>query len=333
MKKLHLVCFASALLGLTASIHAIPAASGNLILGFRATEAPGADTNLEVNLGPVSAFTAAAAGSTSVLTGLSVEDLAAVYGPNWKTRTDLSWGIVGTTGTDTVGTAPARTIWASAPEAVPGTQSAPWTVSSASGLQNASNAIATMYSGPTGSLMSTAANAVSPTTVKVNAALGGSWTVQDDLTSGVSFRRFNPSVRITGAPFPVAGSAYDGTGYSVLDLWELRPGASGDPGTLVGGFGLNNAGKLVFSKDITKFAPSTGPAELGIPTIVRSGGSNIISLTGVSPGNYILERSPSMTAGSWTDLLTPQSPVAGTLTFTDNAPPAPRGFYRIKTSP
>lgn len=332
MKRIFLACISFATFGLTASVQAIPAATGDLILGFRASGAPGSDTNLEINLGPAANFANAAAGSTSVLTGLAASDLVAVYGANWNTRADLSWGIVGTTGTDTVGTAPARTIWASSPQVTPGTKSEPWPVSSAGGLQNASNAIATMYSGPTGSLVNFPATPNSPAAAKVNSSLGGSWSVQDDLTAGVSFRRFNPTVRISGNAFPAAGSAYDGTGYSVLDLWEIRPGTSGDPGTHVGGFGLNSAGKLVFSKDVTKFGSgTTGPVELGVPTIVRNAGGTVtVGLTGAPDGSYILQRSPSMADGSWVDLLTPQSPASGTLSFTDNSPLPLRGFYRIK---
>jgi hypothetical protein len=334
MKKVFFACIALAMPGLTASVQAIPAATGDLILGFRASGAPGADTNLEINLGPASNFANMAAGSTSVLSGLAVADLVAVYGANWNTRPDLSWGIVGTTGTDTVGSAPPRTIWASAPQTTPGAKSEPWPVAGVGGLQNASNAIATMYAGPTGSIVNFPATPNSTTAAKVNSALGGSWTVQDDLTAGVSFRRFNPTVRIPGNAFPAAGSAYDGTGYSVLDLWEIRPGTSGDPGTHAGAFGLNSAGKLVFSRDVTKFAPpTTGPVELGSPTIVRNGGGSItVGLTGVPDGSYILERSPSMADGTWVNLLT-QPPSGGTLSFLDNTPLPLRGYYRIRKAP
>ena len=40
----------------------------------------------------------------------------------------------------------------------------------------------------------------------------------------------------------------------LLDLFEVRPGTSGAASTLTGGFGINSAGKLVFTTDITKFA-------------------------------------------------------------------------------
>ena len=326
----------SLFLFITPSAYAVPAAAGDLILGFRATEAPGADTNLEVNLGPAAYFYGAAAGTTSVLTRLAVQDLVSTYGDNWNTRTGLSWGIIGTTATSTTTGAPARTIWASAPEETPGTPSTPWTRASASGLQNASNAIATMYGiGAVGSIGNFPATANSEFTSKVNASNAGSWSVQEDLVVGQSFRRFTPSVRKSGGTFPAAGSAYDGTGYSVLDLYDIRPtqltDPTGLPATLLGGIGLNSAGKLVFSTDISKFAPPSGPVNLGIPTITYTGGVVTVTLAGVSPGSYILEISTTMAALSWTDLFT-RSPVAGVLTYIDNNPPQPRGFYRIKKS-
>jgi hypothetical protein len=333
MKKMSAVLFP--VFFLTYSCLAIDVERGDLILGFRADGGQGADTNLEVNLGPASGITTA---GTTILTRLAVADLVSTYGANWATRSDLSWGVIGTTGVNAVSGVPARTIWASAPETTAGTASEPWTRASVSGLQNSSNAIDTMYSGASGSLERPAPDDPPPTpnsafTAKINSALPGSWSVQEDLVSGNSFRRFTPTVRKTGNSFPAEGSAYDGTGYAVLDLWEVQPGTSGAPATLVGGIGLNSAGKLVFSTDITKFKPPGGGQPLGEPTIVRNpNGSITVTLTNVPDGNYILQRSPTMAAGDWTTLFT-QPPVTGTLTFTDPAPPPPRGFYRIGTAP
>ena len=336
MKLTYFFTSLLAVISFSSPVYAIPAAAGDLILGFRATDAPGSDTNLEINLGPASAFYNAAAGTTSLLTRVAVQDLIDTYGANWGSRPDLSWGVVGTTGTTTTTGAPARTIWASAPEEIAGTASAPWTRASASGLQNASNAISTMYgTGAPGSIGNFPATSNSAFTSKVNSSNGGSWSVQEDLVAGQSFRRFTPSVRKSGGAFPATGSSYDGTGYSVLDLWDIRPTIAGDPAglpaTLLGGFGLNSAGKLVFSTSIAAFAPPTGTVELGSPTITYTGGIVTVRLAGAPSGSYILERSTTMAALSWTNLIT-QSPVSGVLTYTDNDPPVPRSFYRIKKS-
>jgi hypothetical protein len=310
------------------SLHAIPAAVGDLILGFRASAAPGSDTNLQINLGPASSFFGAAPGTTTILTRLSVQDLVDTYGSNWNTRADLEWGVVGSMGSEAVGGVPARTIWASKPEATPGTASTAWTRGSEDGLQNASVAIGTMYAGAPGSMVNFTATANSVFTVKTPSATSGSWTAQEDLVANQSFRRFTPTVTQTGNNFPTAGSAYDGTGYRVLDLYDIRPGSGAS--TRLGGIGLNNAGKLVFSTSISVFAPPSAPVVLGSPTItLNAGGTVTVSLTGAPAGNYTLERSTTLAAFSWTTLLT-QSPVAGVLTFLDSNPPQPRGFYQIK---
>jgi hypothetical protein len=311
---------------------AVPAVAGDLILSFRATEGQGADTCLEVNLGPASDYYGSAAGSTTVLTKLSVADLVDVYGNNWNTRSDLFWGFAGTTGASVINGVPARTIWASRAEGVSGVASVPWPRNVAFTLQTPSNTIGTMYTGAPGSIDRFAATTNSATSSKVTAAEPGSWAVQEAFTAGVSFRYFNPSVMNAINTFSTSPSSYDGTSYTVLDLWEVRPGTAGLPATLVGGIGINNAGKLVFSTDVTKFG-STVPVQLGEPSITYNANNSVtVSLTGVPAGTYNFERSTTMAAGSWSTILT-QSPTAGTLTFVDNSPPLPRGFYRIKPGP
>lgn len=312
------------------SAYAVPAVTGDLILGFKASGGMGSDVNLEVNLGPAADFYGAAAGSTAILTKLSVQDLVDTYGNDWNTRSDLSWGIVGTTGFAAVGSAPARTIWASRAEATSGTASPSWPTGSTFTLNIPIGAMLSLYTGAPGSLDRFGATTNSTSSSKVTASESGSWSAQEGFTPGVSFRYFNPTVMQPIAPFTAVNSSYDGTAYNVLDLWELRPGAAGGPGTLVGGFGVNSAGKLVFSKDVSKFGPATTPVELGQPTITYSGtGSATITLAGAPNGNYVLERSTTMAAASWTILFT-QSPVSGVLSYIDPAPPAGRGFYQIR---
>jgi hypothetical protein len=318
---------------LAPAARAVPAAAGDLILGFKATGGMGADTNLEVNLGPASDFYNAAAGSTSVLTRMAVQDLVDTYGTDWATRSDLLWGVAGTTGVASVSGKPARTIWASRPEATPGTASTPWPRGSVFTLQVPSNTISTLYTGAPGSIDRYAATANSAFSSKALASESGSWVVQEEFTPGVSFRYFNPSVMNAINTFPAANSAYDGTAYTVLDLWEVQPGTAGTASVLVGGFGINSAGKLVFSRDIAVFAPPSAPVALGQPTIVWNANNTVtVTLTNVPNGSFVLRRSTTLASGSWTTLFT-QSPVSGTLTFIDPAPPQPRGFYVIGAAP
>jgi hypothetical protein len=333
MKTAAVRLFFAASLALAPAVKAVPAVAGDLILGFKATAGEGADINLEVNLGPASDFYGAPAGSATVLTRLSVADLANTYGPDWATRSDLFWGVAGATGAAAVGEAPARTLWASRAASTPGTASTPWLRGNIFTLQVPSGRINTLYTGAPSSIGNFPATANSAFSSKVLAGELGSWTAQEGFTAGVSFSYFNPSVLNAINTFPSAGSAYDGTAYTVLDLWEVRPGTAGAPATLLGGIGINSAGKLVFSTDITKFAPLSTTVDLGQPTIIYNANNTVtVTLTDVPSGNYVLRRSTTLAAAGWTTLFT-QAPVSGTLTFNDPNPPQPRGFYIIGAAP
>ena len=252
----------AALALLTRGAQAVTAIAGDLILGFRAGGGQGSDKNLTVNLGPASSFYGALPGSF-VVTGLSPLDLSIAYGGSWASRPDLRWGIVGTTEAAAVGVAPARTLWATREETTPGTSSTPWLRGSTFTLQIPSNTISTLYSGAPGSLSNGSATANSAVTSVIDPTLAGSWTAQDDFTPGVSFRYFNPTVTGSMDHIPGTPSQYDGTnGYAVLDLFEVRPGASGDPAAFLGAFGLNSSGLLVFSTDPGVFAAIPEPSAL-----------------------------------------------------------------------
>lgn len=251
---------AGLLLLASSTSRAVTAIAGDLILGFRASGGQGASTNLTVNLGAASSYYGALPGSF-VVTSLSVADLSATYGAGWASRNDLSWGIVGTTGFAPVGIAPARTLWASRAESTPGTPSAPWTTGTTLALNVPVGTVSTLYSGAPGSLSNGSATANSTFSSNIPAAEAGSWTAQEDFTPGVSFRYFNPSVLGLIDDIPATPSVYDGVnGYGVLDLYQISPGASGAPGTLVGAFGLSSSGQLVFSTNPGVFAAIPEPA-------------------------------------------------------------------------
>src|SRR5262249_42088911 len=115
---------------------------GDLILGIRATGAPGQTLNLEVDLGVMSQFYNASPGSMFALPGLSVQDLVNTYGASWASRTDLWWGAVATAGRISGtpdGHAPVGTLWATAPDGSPA-----WDRRSVFSQNNASSTIETM---------------------------------------------------------------------------------------------------------------------------------------------------------------------------------------------
>lgn len=118
-----LIALAAACLVGTVSSHAATVAAGDLLVGFRATSGPGAGTSYVVSIGQASLFrdadTTVTVGSGGTYNRGNIgSDLSSLYGSNWATRTDLVWGIVGTTGDSD--------IYGSRAEAVAGTIPGAW---------------------------------------------------------------------------------------------------------------------------------------------------------------------------------------------------------------
>jgi len=94
------ILLAAALAGLLPAVSQAATTSANpndLLLGFRVSGGTGQTTALLVNLGQVSVFASATAGSTFTLNiGNLAADLNAFYGSDWANRSDLFWGVVGT---------------------------------------------------------------------------------------------------------------------------------------------------------------------------------------------------------------------------------------------
>ncbi len=250
MKKLlSTVLLAALCLALPAAAQ-VQASLNDLILGFRATGGQGQNINLEVNLGSASQFQNLSAGATLLISRLSAADLAAAYGSNWASRTDLFWGVVGTAGRVSGGPngAPIATLWATRAQETVGTQSLPWTPGSRNAQTNASSGIEALLFGAPGSLNGATSTSLSSSSAEINATLAGSYTVQDSFQSGTSFGFFNPSVN----NFAKAPSG----DYAVSDLYELR--VDGASGTYLGSFGLSTSGTLTFSTSSAFFTGSSG---------------------------------------------------------------------------
>ena len=250
MKKFLLTAFLAALgLALPATAQ-VQASLGDLVLGFRATGGTGQNVNLEVNLGSVSQFQGQAAGTTLLISRLAAADLAATYGANWATRTDLFWGIVGTAGRISAGPngSPVATLWATNAETTVGTQSSAWTPGSRGAQFNASSQIEALLLGAPGSLNGATSITNSPSSAAINATLAGSYTYQDTIQSGVSFGFFNPTINNS-----VKANA---SGYAVSDLYELRVDTSA--ATYLGSLGLKADGTLTFSTTPSFFTGASG---------------------------------------------------------------------------
>jgi PKD repeat protein len=221
-----------------------------LILGFRATGAPGQTLDLEVDLGNMSNFYGATAGPTNLLPALAVQDLVNVYGASWSTRTDLVWGAVATTGRSTGtsdGHAPVGTLWATRPNGLPA-----WNAGSIFAQKTASGTIeAMLVSGSAGSLYGATSTTNSSEAAVIDATQPGSWTAQDLKAAGESFGYFNPTIDNV--------AAVSLSGQVVSALYELQPtNASGAAGKFLGDLILTTAGVSFQAAAATVPAPVAG---------------------------------------------------------------------------
>lgn len=352
----------------------------DLILGFRVitlyaddgtplpSQGIGAETNLVVNLGQASQFYNPTAG-TFTLTGLSTRDLAATYGADWNTRTDLAWGIIGTTGTVSGtgdGHAPKSTIWATIAEATPGIPSLIPQYRLPASLQNGpiSKNISPLFVGtaPFNGAVSTANSA---TAAAIGAAVQGSWS-----TLSLDNGSFGLTSSIEGTTDISTSSR------SVLDLYELQPSSSKTAGTLLGTFSLSSGGTLTFTANLDSdgdgladawelqfFGNITSQNGSGDPDgdgqtnaeeqlcgtspvnsadfFLLSGASRnptgfSFSFTSIPSRSYHILYSTDLAAASWLEIaIIPGGAEVATVAYQDTDPTRlanPKGFYKVAVS-
>jgi hypothetical protein len=112
--------------GLPAHAALVSYAPGDLLMGIRATAGLGVGTTYVVNLGQVSTYRDAVGvdpfNPMTVNTGNIGADLTTIFGAGWASRTDLNWGIAGTSSnTATVGGDPVATLYLSRTQSSPNT--------------------------------------------------------------------------------------------------------------------------------------------------------------------------------------------------------------------
>ena len=247
---------------LSAGAQTVTAGLNDLVLGFYASGGTGAGSNLEVDLGNVGNFYGVS--GTITLAGLSAADLSSTYGSTWNTRTDLYWGVIGTTGS-TAGTTiglnsiASKTLWGSKTEATLGTLSTPWNAGTTFAQQGPANTIATLYTGAGGSLNGASATGNSATAAILNNTLAGSWSKQLGSTAA-AFGYFNPSGVFSNSTNISVGS------FAASDLYALQPGSGA--AAYVGTFALSSGGALTYSNTPSSVPePSTYAAILGLVTL------------------------------------------------------------------
>jgi hypothetical protein len=77
--------------------------------------------------------------------------------------------------------------------------------------------------------------------------------------------------------------------------------------------------------------PNSGGQGLNTPQLtILPGGHVGIALQGIPGRQYQIQRSPDLTPGSWTTIATVTAASNGAVEFTDEDPPDPSGFYRLR---
>jgi hypothetical protein len=237
--------------------------AGDLILGFRAFSGTGATTDYEVNLGSGSLFLSGG-GQASALHTISLgnlgADLTSIFGASWNTRSDVFWGIAGATQNSVSNGIPKQTLFASKAETTLGQSSVAW-VAAGAGTQAVPSGL---INGGLGSGVQgyNKGDTISGNTISSNVT-GGLIQATSGGNSYASYMSSNGSGVVTSAfgyfSGGIEGNFGAGTAGSVLDLFELTTANSGNAGTLVGGFQLDNSGVLSFSNNVGDFAVGAVP--------------------------------------------------------------------------
>lgn len=251
---------------------AVSFGDNDLLMGFRATVAPGNTVNVELSLGSADSYYNPGGnaplnfGSAVVVANigrLSLTDMNNTYGAAgaWATRTNLFWGIVGTSNASGSfdGWFGQNTIYLSRPETTPGVQTTPWA------RQNNFNAASTQISslnGNGGYEGNSTAN--SDFDVLVNSGNANSYQSRSGGQPGQTFAAVN-SAFVNDS---VVANFGTGPWISVQDLFALEPGTG--PGVYLGSFGLAADGTVAYSPTASYFAvpePGTLTYLLGALTV------------------------------------------------------------------
>ncbi len=232
----------------------------DIVLGFQASGGQGANVNLEVDLGNVSQTYNAAPGSVTTFGQLSTADLASIYGANWASRSDLSFGLFATTATSTSpdGTRPPDTNWLTSPELTPGTLGDPQLSLNKGKNQQSVTVLGSVVTFLNGSA-STANSAQSDAYVTTGPGTGdGSYSGEETFGSAADFWKIYttlPDNKVNN----IAGN-----GAAISDWYQLDPLTTGglnasQPGELLGKFELFQNGTLEFVA-----TPVPEPSSIGL---------------------------------------------------------------------
>jgi hypothetical protein len=225
----------------------LPYNNGDLILGFRATGAPGAASNYEVNLGNIATYLNAS-GTVSPAVGNIKADLETLYGTGWISRSDVFWSASSFANPAMASPVIANnTMFATREQPAVGTQSTPWPPPSASSADAAVQKMVHMVSPATGYSAGTSEDL--DQTESANSPVG---LIQ--LTTGSNcYSSFQPGGTQTSgttafgyfaAPNGIEGTFADGTAGTVLDFYKVIPDSGASE--LLGTFTIDNNAVVTF---------------------------------------------------------------------------------------
>ncbi len=220
-----------------------PQGAGDILIGFYTSTGTGATQNLIVNLGSYTQFENNN-GSTVSFSANIVADLAATYGANWNSRTDLEWTVTGATYATVVNGLTRNTIFSASPRVSVG--DAPSAISS--GSDSTLSAVRTN--------IQAIANTYNLTDTTVNGTVN---VVVDSNVDSLYSRQ-----QTSNAPQFGPNNANVAAGTTISDFYGLVPASGGtaptglstDASGLVWGRGTNYLGYFTLSGSGLSFTAS-----------------------------------------------------------------------------
>jgi hypothetical protein len=251
--------------GLATAAHA-QSVVGDLVVGLEQT---GNSTNYEIDLGSLGSYQGLAPGSVVNLSAdLSSADLSSLFGANWASAGNVSWGGAATNGSSTLAgvTGPAKSDWVSQFDSVqasvtnlninalPASAYKDAAVATANEREIAIQGLETGLVGTNGFVQSLNTSNLTGTVPAANA----SWTHEVTATN-------NGFV----SPQIDAGTALSlGAGqFSIVDLYQYIQGATTTAGVYLGSLELGSNGSLFFTTATAIPEPSVYAAILGVATL------------------------------------------------------------------
>lgn len=313
---------------------------GEVFAGFRASDGQGASTSYLIRLGQDTVFRGAVAGTSFDVTGLGGvgTDLAAVYGPDWHSRSDVQWGIFA------VRMGVNSTVFGSRARTSPETVAAAWPLLTSTARNGTAGAITSVLEEVGGYKSSNATANSTVAALQTNFSGAASYAFQVGAPGTTDFGSLSQWTSIEA-------SFASGAAHAVLDLFRIGASVSH-----VGAFSISPAGVIRFTApattggadtdgdgftDADEAHTGTNPADpsdfFRAAVSVTNSGPRIQTAVAAVNRSYLIEYSEKLVAGSWITVATHSSgPSALPVDYTDTDPARrgrSRGYYRVRTAP